>query len=159
MQTLDAVFDWLLRASWQASVLVALVLVTQRLFGSRLSPGWRYALWLLVLARLVMPVSPQSRVSVFNFTRLNSPAPRASTAAAPNAPISPVPPLAQPASSAPASSNLAASSPTLPRSSDPRAPAAVAPRDGKLLPEAALPAPPFRCAHRCSSSGSRASAG
>ncbi len=71
METLNAVFAWLLRTSWQASVLVGLVLLTQGLFRKKLSPGWRYALWMLVLARLVMPVSPQSPASLFNLTRIS----------------------------------------------------------------------------------------
>src|SRR5438093_7346096 len=79
METLNAVFNWLLRASWQASSLIGLVLLVQWLFRKKLSPGWRYALWLLVLARLAMPLSPQSPVSLFNLTRLSSPAPLHST--------------------------------------------------------------------------------
>jgi hypothetical protein len=39
----------LLKASWQAAVLILLVLAVQRVFGRRLSPRWRYGLWLLVL--------------------------------------------------------------------------------------------------------------
>ena len=72
MQTLNEFSTWLLRASWQASVLVGLVLLVQWLFRNKLSAGWRYALWLLVVARLVMPVSPQSAVSIFNLTRVGS---------------------------------------------------------------------------------------
>lgn len=71
MEALNGVFDWLIRASWQASVLVAIVLFTQWLFRKWLSPGWRYALWLLVLARLVMPVSPQSPLSLFNISKIS----------------------------------------------------------------------------------------
>lgn len=47
MEILNAVFAWLLRTSWQASVLVGLVLLAQWLFSKKLSPGWRYALWML----------------------------------------------------------------------------------------------------------------
>jgi len=35
---------WLLRTSFQASIVVALVLVAQWLFRKKLSPRWRYAL-------------------------------------------------------------------------------------------------------------------
>lgn len=72
MEILNAIFIWLLRASWQASVLVGLVLLVQWVFGKKLSPGWRYALWLLVLFRLAMPVTPQSRLSVFNLAHLQA---------------------------------------------------------------------------------------
>jgi beta-lactamase regulating signal transducer with metallopeptidase domain len=58
---------WLLRASWQASILILMVLAVQYLFRRHLSPKWRYRLWLLVLVRLVLPVSPASHFSVFNY--------------------------------------------------------------------------------------------
>ena len=58
--------SWLWRASWQASVLALLVLMVQGLLRSRLSPGWRFALWWLVLARLILPVAPSSAWSVYN---------------------------------------------------------------------------------------------
>lgn len=55
------------RASWQASVLVPLVLLAQSVFGRRLAPKWRYALWFLVLVRLLLPVTPPSAWSLFNY--------------------------------------------------------------------------------------------
>ncbi len=58
--------NWLLRTSWQASVLVLLVLAAQWLFRGRLNARWQYALWLLVVARLAMPSLPTSSWSVFN---------------------------------------------------------------------------------------------
>lgn len=54
---------WLLRASWQTTVVVALVLAAQALFGSRLSAPWRYRLWALALVRLLLPVSIAERVT------------------------------------------------------------------------------------------------
>lgn len=47
----------LLRMSWQASILIALVLAAQWLCGPRLKPRWRYLLWMLVLLRLALPWS------------------------------------------------------------------------------------------------------
>jgi beta-lactamase regulating signal transducer with metallopeptidase domain len=43
-------------------------MLIQRLLGSRLNPRWRYALWLLVLLRLVLPALPESTLSIFQFT-------------------------------------------------------------------------------------------
>src|SRR4051794_16193011 len=60
-------FDWLWRASWQASVLVILVALVQCVFRNRLSPRWSCAFWLLVVLRLVWPFSVRSPASVFNF--------------------------------------------------------------------------------------------
>ncbi len=55
--------------SWQAGLLIVLVLAVQRLLRSRLSPGWQYALWLTVLVRLALPVLPESPLSLFNYAR------------------------------------------------------------------------------------------
>lgn len=68
---MDLLLDWLWRASWQASVLIGLVLLVQALLRSKLTPQWRSALWWLVLIRLVMPVVPQTPWSLFNYTRLD----------------------------------------------------------------------------------------
>jgi beta-lactamase regulating signal transducer with metallopeptidase domain/ankyrin repeat protein len=67
LRELEQLFGWLLAASWQASVLALFVLVIQRILGSRLNPRWRYALWMLVILRLVLPVLPESTLSLFQF--------------------------------------------------------------------------------------------
>ncbi|MCI0537002.1 MAG: M56 family metallopeptidase, partial [Verrucomicrobiales bacterium] len=66
-ETLARFLEILARWSGQAAVLVLVILVAQRLFRRWLSPGWRSALWLVVVARLLVPVSVPSRLSVFNF--------------------------------------------------------------------------------------------
>ncbi|HZQ47944.1 MAG TPA: M56 family metallopeptidase, partial [Verrucomicrobiae bacterium] len=60
---------WLFRASWQASVLIGLVLLAQWIFHKQLTPRWRYCLWLLVVVRLAMPFSAESGLSIFNFIK------------------------------------------------------------------------------------------
>ena len=57
---------WIWEASWQAGVIALVVLIVRRLIGSRLSPGLRYGLWLLVVVRLLMPELPQSPASLYN---------------------------------------------------------------------------------------------
>ena len=69
----EALFAWLWRSTWQAAVLIGLVLLVQWLFRKQLSPAWRYNLWLLVLIRLVMPSLPESTVSVFNLAKFSTP--------------------------------------------------------------------------------------
>jgi beta-lactamase regulating signal transducer with metallopeptidase domain/sugar lactone lactonase YvrE len=59
-------FAWLLRVSWQASVLAVVILAVQWAFQRQLSARWRYALWFLLMARLVLPILPSSPVSIFN---------------------------------------------------------------------------------------------
>ena len=61
-----ALFDWVVRTSLQASVLVVVILVCQRLLSPVLSARWRHALWLVLLVRLAMPWAPGSPISLFN---------------------------------------------------------------------------------------------
>ena len=58
--------DWLWRSSWQAAILVALVLLVQLLLKNKVSARWRYNLWLIVLVRLLLPVLPESPLSIYN---------------------------------------------------------------------------------------------
>ena len=67
LRDLEQVFGWLLTASWQASELALLVLLLQWVLRARLNPRWRYALWLLVLVRLLLPALPESALSLFQF--------------------------------------------------------------------------------------------
>ncbi|HEV2293764.1 MAG TPA: M56 family metallopeptidase [Tepidisphaeraceae bacterium] len=62
------------RASWQASVLAAMVMAVQLAFGKHLPARWRHAMWMLVLVRLALPVAPSSPVSVFNLAPAPAPA-------------------------------------------------------------------------------------
>ena len=68
---LEQNLNWLLNHSLQAGALVLLVLAVQWLFRRQLASRWRFALWWIVLARLLLPFSPQSAVSVFNFFQPN----------------------------------------------------------------------------------------
>src|SRR5437762_6785929 len=52
---LESLGSWAFRAGWQAGVLFGAVAVILWLFGRRLSPAWRFALWALVLVRLTVP--------------------------------------------------------------------------------------------------------
>ena len=63
------VLEILWRASWQAALLAGMVLIVQWLLRGRLSARWRYNLWLLVLLRLIVPVTPQSSLSIFNLSK------------------------------------------------------------------------------------------
>ncbi len=72
---LATAFDGVIQTTLQATVLVAFILVLQRLLRKRLAPRWQYALWLLVLVRLFLPWTPESPTSVFNFVRTEQAAP------------------------------------------------------------------------------------
>jgi beta-lactamase regulating signal transducer with metallopeptidase domain len=65
----EEVFRWILQTTWQTAVLVGLILLAQWLLRRRLAPAWRYGLWLLLIARLLMPVVPPSGFSIFNLAK------------------------------------------------------------------------------------------
>ena len=66
----ETLSQWVWQATWAATVLALLVLLVQRVFRHRLTPAWRYGLWLLVVARLALPIWPESPWSVFNLARI-----------------------------------------------------------------------------------------
>ncbi|WP_068774024.1 M56 family metallopeptidase [Paenibacillus sp. FJAT-26967] len=59
-------FDWVIRASLMASVLVVLIVMIKWLLRNKLQPKWHYLLWLPVVIRLVLPWAPESSYSVYN---------------------------------------------------------------------------------------------
>lgn len=69
--SVNGIFGWLLTTSWQVALLVVLILVLQRLLGRWLTPRWRYALWLLVLARLFLPVQPEMARGAVDWDRVS----------------------------------------------------------------------------------------
>jgi len=94
MDTLTALFLAILHISWQAAVLALVILAAQHLFRRQLPARWRYALWFLVIARLLMPTLPESPLSLQRYLTapvLPSPAPDylIPTAPAPVAPLAP----------------------------------------------------------------------
>jgi beta-lactamase regulating signal transducer with metallopeptidase domain len=64
--------SWLIHAAWQAGLLAAAVLALTWLLRSRLQPRWRFALWLVVLARLALPVLPAAPWSAFQLVSIRS---------------------------------------------------------------------------------------
>lgn len=78
MKTLHLLFDWTLDTSLRATLLVVLVMTLQTLLRHRLSSRWRYALWLPVLAVLLMPIFPPSAWSLESLLAPSRPVPTAS---------------------------------------------------------------------------------
>jgi beta-lactamase regulating signal transducer with metallopeptidase domain len=69
IDNLSTFVHWLGTASWQASVIIILVLLIHMFAGRWLTPRWRLALWSVVFIRLLMPVPPASEWSIFNLTQ------------------------------------------------------------------------------------------
>ena len=59
--------DWLLRSTLHASIVVCLILLIQVILRNKLTARWHYALWLILVIRMVLPWAPQSGFSIFNF--------------------------------------------------------------------------------------------
>ncbi len=49
----EALFPWVVQTSWQAGILALVIVLAQAVFRRRLSPAWRYGLWLLLVVRLL----------------------------------------------------------------------------------------------------------
>jgi beta-lactamase regulating signal transducer with metallopeptidase domain len=64
--TAQTIIQWLWQWSWQASVVITLVLLVRWTIFRGPLVRWRSTLWFIVLARLLLPVHPQSNFSVFN---------------------------------------------------------------------------------------------
>ena len=68
---LESALRTVFHASWQAAILVLVVLVAGRLVP-RMPAGAKSGLWLIVLARLLFPLTPQSSWSLFNLARFSA---------------------------------------------------------------------------------------
>ncbi len=52
-------FKWLIVSTVHVSVLICLILVIKAVIRERLTIRWHYWLWLLLLARMLMPWPPR----------------------------------------------------------------------------------------------------
>ena len=69
--SVQLVFEWVIRSSIMASILVVFLLLFKFVIKDRLGPKWHYYIWLLVLLRLLVPAAPPSAFSVYNlFTNI-----------------------------------------------------------------------------------------
>lgn len=68
MQVLLSVFNWVLLSSAMAIVPACIILLVKAALKNRLGAGWHYYIWLLLVVRLLLPYSPQSTFSIYNFT-------------------------------------------------------------------------------------------
>jgi beta-lactamase regulating signal transducer with metallopeptidase domain len=68
-QLAPALLEKILEATLSASILALLVFVFQLVLHKRLSAAWRFALWIPVLVRLLIPVLPETPFSIFNAPR------------------------------------------------------------------------------------------
>ena len=65
-ETLIMFVEWLIKTSFKSSILVCLILLLQFLIGDKISARWRYALWFLLLIRLIIPFEFVGDLSLHN---------------------------------------------------------------------------------------------
>ncbi|MCP4116293.1 MAG: DUF3887 domain-containing protein [Desulfobacteraceae bacterium] len=63
---LSGLFLHTMDVSLQASVMIPVIMLIKQVLGKRLSPGWHYGLWFLLILRLLLPWSPESTISIYN---------------------------------------------------------------------------------------------
>jgi len=56
----------LIESSWQAAILALVASLLCLILGDRIPSRWRCLLWLIVFARLALPWTPPSPISLFN---------------------------------------------------------------------------------------------
>lgn len=66
MEMLENLFGWVIAASFYGTVVALLLFAAKALLRKQLSPRWHYALWMILLIKLLLPQGPESIVSVFN---------------------------------------------------------------------------------------------
>ncbi|MEC0240022.1 M56 family metallopeptidase [Paenibacillus dokdonensis] len=66
MNYLETVFSLLFTASVASTVILLLLLLIRKLFQKHLKPRVVQILWFLVLVKLLVPIAPQSPISLFN---------------------------------------------------------------------------------------------
>ncbi|WHH60905.1 M56 family metallopeptidase [Petroclostridium sp. X23] len=72
MDILSTVFLRILYSSLTASIIILMVLLLKKILKNRIGIRLYHALWLLVLARLLLPVVPESPLSLFNLMPLKN---------------------------------------------------------------------------------------
>jgi bla regulator protein BlaR1 len=63
---LETAFARVLHVSWQAALLILLIVTVQWLLRGRISAAWRHAMWGLVLVRLLLLWTVPAPFSVYN---------------------------------------------------------------------------------------------
>ncbi|WAG65937.1 phosphodiester glycosidase family protein [Clostridium estertheticum] len=66
MLFLISIFKWVLYSTALASILSLIILLFKLLLKDKLGVRWHYAIWLILVIRLLMPYGLQSSLSIFN---------------------------------------------------------------------------------------------
>ncbi|MCB2305546.1 phosphodiester glycosidase family protein [Clostridium estertheticum] len=72
MLFLVSIFKWVLYSTALASILSLIVLLFKLLLKNKLGVRWHYAIWLIIVIRLLIPYGLQSSLSLFNLIEFGS---------------------------------------------------------------------------------------
>src|SRR5690606_8304483 len=67
LDLLRPVFQTVLTTTLYVTVLIGFIFLAKWLLKDRLNVRWHYLLWLLVVVRLILPWTPESSFSLYNF--------------------------------------------------------------------------------------------
>lgn len=73
IDALPMLWEWTWRTSLHVCVLICVIRVVQLLLRNKLAPRWHYALWMLVLIRMVMPFGLETPWSIYNLFKTQAP--------------------------------------------------------------------------------------
>ncbi|EGW37006.1 M56 family metallopeptidase [Desulfosporosinus sp. OT] len=69
---LGLVFNWVIKSSLMASILAVLILLINYALRNKLAAKWQYAIWMLLIIRLLIPCEIQSPWSIYSLLPNNS---------------------------------------------------------------------------------------
>lgn len=65
-------FDWVWQTSGKVSILIIFLLMVKFVFKNKISPRLHYLLWSIVIVSLLLPWTPQTSFSLYNFSHLKT---------------------------------------------------------------------------------------
>lgn len=68
MNVLTSSFLYILNISIVGTITAIIIIIIKQLFRNRLTSTWHYYIWLILVARLIIPIFPESPFSIFNLT-------------------------------------------------------------------------------------------
>lgn len=71
MYTLTSFALWIFQTSIKATVLIAVLLLLKKIIGDKLPARWHFALWLLLMLRLIIPFPIESPFSLYRFPKFD----------------------------------------------------------------------------------------
>ena len=69
---LELVFNWVIKSSIMASIMAGLILLVKYALRNKLDVKWQYAIWMLLIIRLLIPYDIQSPWSIYSLLPNNS---------------------------------------------------------------------------------------